>query len=53
MEWRDKLRARSRRQADYAWTVLARILHGRVNRRLIADNPCAKGGRLYRGFASR
>jgi hypothetical protein len=25
MAWRDKLAQRSRRQADYAWTVLARI----------------------------
>jgi hypothetical protein len=26
MAWRDKLAAKSRRQADYAWQVLARIL---------------------------
>ena len=25
MEWRDKLALKSRRQADYAWTVLARV----------------------------
>ena len=26
MAWRDRLAARSRRQADYAWVVLARVL---------------------------
>ena len=52
MEWRDKLAVRSRRQADYAWTVLARILSWAKNRGLIATNPCEKGGRLYRGNRS-
>ena len=28
MDWRDKLALKSPRQADYAWTVLARILSG-------------------------
>jgi hypothetical protein len=47
MEWRDKLAADSgRRQADYAWTVLARILSWALNRGLISANPCEKGGRL-------
>jgi integrase len=46
-EWRDKLAAKSRRQADYAWTVLARILSVAVDRGKIKDNPCARGGRLY------
>ena len=50
MEWRDKLAADSgRRQADYAWTVLARILSWALNRGLVTANPCEKGGRLYRG----
>ena len=49
MAWRDRLAATSRRQADYAWVVLARTLSWGVNRGLIADNPCARGGRLYRG----
>jgi integrase len=49
MAWRDKLAARSRRQADYAWTVLARTLSWALNRGLIAANPCERGGRLYRG----
>jgi integrase len=46
-EWRDELAKRSRRQADYAWTVLARILSIAVDRGKIKDNPCARGGRLY------
>lgn len=47
MEWRDKLALKSLRQADYAWTVLARVLSWALNRGLVTDNPCAKGGRLY------
>jgi integrase len=49
LEWRDRLAVNSRRQADYAWTVLARILSWSKNRGLISDNPCERGGRLYRG----
>jgi integrase len=50
MAWRDKIAVESgRRQADYAWTVLARVLSWANNRGLVAANPCAKGGRLYRG----
>ena len=49
MAWRDKLATTSRRQADYAWVVLARILSWALNRGLVAANPCEKGGRLYRG----
>lgn len=49
LEWRDRLAQRSARQADYAWTVLARILSWSVKRGLIEVNPCEKGGRLYRG----
>jgi integrase len=48
MEWRDKLALSSRRQADYSWVVLARILSWALNRGLVAANPCEKGGRLYR-----
>jgi len=49
MAWRDKLALRSRRQADYAWVVLARVLSWALNRGLVAANPCEKGGRIYRG----
>jgi integrase len=48
-KWREKLAAASRRQADYAWVVLARVLSWGVDRGLVAANPCTRGGRLYRG----
>src|SRR5438105_4996479 len=47
MEWRDKLAAKSVRQADYAWTVLARILSVALKRGKIDVKPCAAGERLY------
>jgi integrase len=47
--WRERLAVASRRQADYAWTVLARVLSFGLDRGLVAANPCARGGRLYRG----
>jgi integrase len=50
MTWRDKVAVESgRRQADYAWTVLALVLAWATDRGLVAANPCTKGGRLYRG----
>jgi integrase len=49
MEWRDRLALKSIRQADYAWTVLARVLSWAKNRGKITANPCEKGGRLYNG----
>ena len=49
MAWRDDLAMTSRRQADYAWVVLARVLSWSLDRGLIMANPCEKGGRLYRG----
>src|SRR5262249_33660889 len=50
MAWRDKIAATSgRRQADYAWSVLARVLSWALDRGLVAANPCTHGGRLYRG----
>src|SRR4051794_39992760 len=42
MAWRDNLATASRRQADYAWVVLARILSWAVNRGLVTANPCEK-----------
>lgn len=48
--WRDRIATDSgRRQADYAWTVLARVLSWGLDRGLVAANPCERGGRLYRG----
>jgi integrase len=50
MAWRDKIAASSgRRQADYAWSVLARVLSWALDRGIVAANPCTHGGRLYRG----
>jgi integrase len=49
MGWRDELAIASRRQADYAWTVLALVIAWALNRGLVAGNPCEKGGRLYSG----
>jgi hypothetical protein len=47
--WRDDIAVSSgRRQADYSWTVLARVLSWGVDRGVIAANPCERGGRLYR-----
>jgi len=46
-DWRDKLALKSVRQADYAWTVLARILSVAKDRGGIMVNPCERGGRLY------
>jgi len=45
LAWRDELALKSRRQADYAWTVLARVLSWSKHRGLISDNPCERGGR--------
>jgi integrase len=49
LAWRDQFAAASRRQADYAWVVLARVLSWGFNRGLVPANPCEKGGRLYGG----
>src|SRR5262249_30905850 len=48
LAWRDKLALLSRRQADYAWAVLARVLAWALDRALVPANPCERGGRLYR-----
>lgn len=48
-EWRNDLALKSRRQADYAWTVLARILSVALDYGWIDANPCKGGGRLYDG----
>jgi integrase len=53
MAWRDRIAVESgRRQADYAWTVLARVLSWGFDRGLVAANPCQRGGRLYRASRS-
>lgn len=52
LAWRDRLAAKSRRQADYAYAVLARVMSWSRNRGLIAVNPCERGGRVYRAARS-
>ena len=42
--WRDQLALKSRRQADYAWQVLALILAWGPDRGLITHNPCTRAG---------
>src|SRR5499427_8689752 len=49
LDWRDELALRSKRQADYAWTVLARVLSWAKDRGRITVNPCERGGRVYHG----
>lgn len=48
LEWRDELAKNSPRQADYHWTVLARVCSVALNRGKIETNPCEKGGRVYK-----
>ncbi|HUD30719.1 MAG TPA: site-specific integrase [Novosphingobium sp.] len=48
LAWRERLAIKSRRQADYAFAVLARTLSWALNRGLITINPCERPGRLYR-----
>ena len=45
-EWRDGMAANPRK-ADYAWTVLARVLAVAKDRGLISVNVSERGGRLY------
>lgn len=47
LNWRDQLAMKSRRQADYAFVVLARTLSWALGRGLVPGNPCERGGRLY------
>lgn len=52
MAWRDRLAVKSRRQADYAFAVLARINAWAFDRGLVALNPCERAGRVYRSTRS-
>jgi integrase len=47
--WRADLAKRSRRQADYAWDVLRRVINVAIDNGIVSTNPCAKAGRLYHG----
>jgi hypothetical protein len=42
MEWRDKLATKSRRQADYAWSVFARVLSWALDRGLVSRIPARR-----------
>lgn len=48
LAWRDQIGSSSRRQADYRFSVLARILSWAFDRGLVPANPCLRPGRLYR-----
>ena len=48
LAWRDERAKKSRRQADYGWQVLARVLSWAHGRGLVTANPCERGGRVYR-----
>ena len=52
MAWRDRLAVKSRRQADYAFAVLARVMSWALDRGLVTVNPCLAGGRVYRAARS-
>ena len=47
--WRNELAQKSKRQADYAWSVLSLVLAWGLENGLVDTNPCTKGGRLYHG----
>jgi integrase len=47
LEWRDRLAKQSKRQADYAFAVLALILAWAKNRGAIDSNPCERAGKVY------
>ncbi len=49
MDWRDRLARRSRRQADYTFTVLSAALSWALERSRIDANPCRGVERLYDG----
>nr|WP_232520786.1 hypothetical protein [Rhodobacter sp. CZR27] len=49
LDWRDRLGLKSKRSADYAFSVLALILAWAYDRWKIPSNPCEKPGRLYAG----
>lgn len=52
LAWRDRIAIGSRRQADYRFSVLARILSWAFDRGLVPLNPCERPGRLYRSTRS-
>ena len=49
LDWRDRLATTGRREADYTFAVLARILSWAADRGRIPRNPVERPGRLYSG----
>jgi integrase len=47
LEWRDNIAVRSARTADYAWSVLRRVIEWGVDRGKLTINRAVRGGRLY------
>ena len=52
LAWRDRIGVNSRRQADYRFSVFARVLSWAFDRGLVPHNPCERPGRLYRASRS-
>ncbi|MFP4237988.1 MAG: tyrosine-type recombinase/integrase, partial [Rhodosalinus sp.] len=48
LAWRDRMAAKSRRQADYTYSVLALILAWAFDRGMVPANPCERPGRVHR-----
>lgn len=48
LAWRDRIAVKSRRNADYRFAILARILSWSEDRGIVPCNPCKNPGRLYR-----
>ena len=48
LAWRDSMAKKSRRQADYVFATLARILAWAKDRGKVLVNPCEKPGKVYR-----
>lgn len=46
--WRDRMAKKSRRQADYVFATLARILAWAKDRGKVTVNPCERPGKVYR-----
>lgn len=47
-KWRDERAESSKRQADYGWSVIARVFSVAKDRGEIEVNPCERGGRIYK-----
>lgn len=48
MDWRDKIAAGGKRQADYTMSVMALVLSWAKNRGITQHNPLERMGRLYK-----